>query len=163
MRLTLGVGCVLVALAVLAGGCESPEPGATAPPAAKEAVPTTIPAPPDVASPPADAAKTASGIAYKILKPGTGTVHPTPQSTVTANYTGWTLDGHMFDSSVVNNKPLVYPLYRLIPGWVEGMQLMVVGEKRRFWIPGNLAYDASPDPTAPKGMLVFDIELLNIQ
>lgn len=69
----------------------------------------------------------------------------------------------MFDSSVVRNEPATFPLNRVIPGWTEGVQLMVVGEKRRFWIPGALAYDNSPRPGAPKGMLVFDVELLAIR
>jgi len=122
-----------------------------------------IPPPPDVAAPPADALRTPSGIASKIINVGLGSIHPTPRSTVTAHYTGWTTDGKMFDSSVMRGEPMTSPLDQLIPGWVEGMQLMVKGEKRRFWIPGNLAYDNSPDPSAPKGTLVFDIELLDIR
>ena len=69
----------------------------------------------------------------------------------------------MFDSSVQRGEPLTFPLNGVIKGWTEGVQLMVVGEKRRFWIPGSLAYDNSPRPGAPKGMLVFDIELLGIE
>jgi len=122
-----------------------------------------IPAPPDVKAPPADAKKTASGLASKVIKAGTGTVHPGPTSNVTVHYSGWTTDGKMFDSSVARNQPATFPLNRVIPGWTEGVQLMVVGEKRRFWIPGNLAYDNSPRTDTPKGMLVFDVELLAIQ
>jgi peptidylprolyl isomerase len=122
-----------------------------------------IPAPPDVAKAPADAAVTPSGIASKVLTPGTGTTHPTGTSNVTVHYTGWTTDGKMFDSSVVRGNPSSFPLDGVIKGWTEGVQLMVVGEKRRFWIPGNLAYDNSPRPGAPKGTLVFDIELLAIK
>jgi len=70
----------------------------------------------------------------------------------------------MFDSSVVRGEPAEFPLNQVISGWTEGVQLMVVGEKRRFWIPGPLAYDNLPDnPDAPKGMLVFDIELLAVK
>jgi peptidylprolyl isomerase len=69
----------------------------------------------------------------------------------------------MFDSSVARGEPAEFALNAVIPGWTEGLQLMVVGEKRRFWIPGNLAYDNSPRPDAPKGMLVFDIELLDVK
>ena len=118
--------------------------------------------PPDVAAPPADAQKTPSGLASKVLTKGTGTAHPTASSSVTVHYSGWTTDGKMFDSSVARNEPATFPLNRVIPGWTEGVQLMVVGEKRRFWIPGALAYDNSPRPGAPKGMLVFDVELLKI-
>jgi peptidylprolyl isomerase len=128
----------------------------------KEETPS-IPPPPDVAAPPADAARTASGLASKVLKVGTSNVRPGPTSTVRGNYTGWTTDGKMFDSSVARGEPAQFALNAVIPGWTEGLQLMVVGEKRRFWIPGNLAYDDSPRPDAPKGMLVFDIELLAVQ
>lgn len=120
-----------------------------------------IPAPPDVAAAPADASTTASGLACKVLQPGNSNVRPTATSTVTVHYTGWTTDGKMFDSSVTRNEPLVYPLNQLIPGWIEGVQLMVVGEKRRFWIPSQLAYNNAPG--TPQGTLVFDIELLGVK
>jgi peptidylprolyl isomerase len=119
-----------------------------------------IPAPPDVASVPADAARTASNLAYKVLKPGTGTRHPRPNSEVTVHYTGWTTDGKMFDSSVARGEPATFGLDAVIPGWTEGVQMMVEGEKRRFWIPARLAYEGSPG--RPQGMLVFEIELLRI-
>jgi FKBP-type peptidyl-prolyl cis-trans isomerase len=154
----------LVALALAgAAACSSedtskPERAPAPPPAA-----ATIPAPPDVAAPPADAQRTPSGLAFKILQPGTGTRHPRPTSVVVAHYTGWKTNGEMVDSSVTRGEPLTYPLNKLIDGWVEGMQMMVAGEKRRFWIPEGLAYGKSADPTAPKGMLVFDIELLEVR
>jgi peptidylprolyl isomerase len=69
----------------------------------------------------------------------------------------------MFDSSVVRGEPIAFSLSGVIKGWTEGVQLMVEGEKTRFWIPANLAYGENPRPGAPSGMLVFDIELLNIQ
>jgi peptidylprolyl isomerase len=119
-------------------------------------------APADVAAAPADAQKTKSGLATKVLKAGTGTVHPTSTSTVTVHYTGWTTDGRMFDSSVLKGAPASFPLDKVIKGWTEGVQLMVPGESRRFWIPGKLAYDAIDRPDVPKGMLVFDIELLAV-
>jgi FKBP-type peptidyl-prolyl cis-trans isomerase len=122
-----------------------------------------IPAPADVAKPPADALKTASGIASRVLSVGLGSVHPTPANTVTVNYTGWTTDGKMFDSSSSQGGPVSFPLNQVIPGWTEAVQLMVKGEKRRFWIPGKLAYDDSTDPRNPKGTLVFDIELIEIR
>ena len=119
-----------------------------------------IPAPSDVASPPADATTTSSGLASKVLKPGTGKAHPTARSRVRVHYSGWTTDGKMFDSSVARGEPATFPLNRVIAGWTEGLQLMVVGEKRRLWIPEALAYKGQRDP---KGVLVFDIELLNIR
>ncbi len=119
--------------------------------------------PPDVASVPADAQKTRTGLASKVLKAGTGTKHPSASSTVTVHYSVWTPDGKMFDSSVQRGQPASFPLDRVIAGWTEGLQLMVEGEQRRFWIPGKLAYDDVDQRGAPKGMLVFDVELIKIQ
>jgi peptidylprolyl isomerase len=119
--------------------------------------PTT---PPDVAAAPADAEVTRSGLASKVLQAGTGTVHPKSTSTVQVHYSGWTTDGQMFDSSVVRGTPTSFPLNGVIAGWTEGLQLMVEGEKRRFWIPAKLAYDNAPGK--PAGTLVFDVELIKI-
>jgi peptidylprolyl isomerase len=141
---------VLLLLAAVACSSESTTNG--------PARPTT---PPDVAAPPADAQKTASGLAFKILKAGSGTDHPTPMSTVRVHYTGWKTDGEMIDSSVVRGEPAEFGLFQVIDGWTEGLQLMTAGETRRFWIPGSLAYDGMPG--RPQGMLVFDIELLEIK
>jgi peptidylprolyl isomerase len=121
-------------------------------------VPTHAPA--DLKKPDEGAIKTRSGLAYKILREGTGTRHPTKFSTVTVNYTGWSTDGKMFDSSLERGAPSTFPLDRVIPGWTEGLQLMTEGEKARFWIPQDLAYQGKQPPY---GMLVFDIELLNVQ
>ena len=118
-------------------------------------------APEDVAAPPADAEVTPSGVASKVLQPGTGTVNPGPTDVVMVHYTGWTTDGAMFDSSVTRGEPATFPLDRVIPGWTEGLQLMVVGETRRLWIPVELAYQGMPG--RPEGMLVFDVQLLAIQ
>ena len=116
--------------------------------------------PSDVAGPPADATTTASGLAYRVLQPGTGTAHPSATSHVEVHYSGWTTDGQMFDSSIVRGDSAQFPLNRVIAGWTEGVQLMVVGEKTRFWIPEELAYRGQRG--APAGMLVFDVELLGI-
>jgi FKBP-type peptidyl-prolyl cis-trans isomerase len=118
-------------------------------------------APKDVAAPPADAKKTAKGTSYKVLKKGTGKDKPTASSTVKVHYTGWTTDGRMFDSSVTRNQPAEFPLNGVIQGWTDGLQTMVVGEKTRFWIPEELAYGGQPG--RPAGMLVFDVELLEIK
>ena len=119
-------------------------------------------APADVAAPPADAEKTASGLASKVLEASVGsTVKPTATSVVTVHYTGWTTDGKAFDSSVARGRPATFPLNRVIAGWTEGLQLMTVGESRRFWIPEELAYKGRPG--RPAGMLVFDVELLEIR
>ena len=120
----------------------------------------TIPAPSDVAAAPSDAATTSSGLASKVIEAGTGTDHPGPTSTVTVHYSGWHTTGEMFDSSVARGEPASFPLNRVISGWTEGVQLMVVGEKRRFWIPEDLAYGGRAG--YPAGMLVFDVELIAI-
>ncbi|HEY4220250.1 MAG TPA: FKBP-type peptidyl-prolyl cis-trans isomerase [Myxococcota bacterium] len=127
--------------------------------------PKPLPVPPtptDVAAPPKDAQKTASGIAYKVLSKGTGTVHPVPADTVEVHYAGWTTDGKMFDNDYARGTTTKFPLGGVIKGWTEGVQLMTVGEKTRFWIPAELAYGNNPRPGAPQGMLVFDIELVSI-
>ena len=121
--------------------------------------PRELPAPADVAAPPADAKVTASGLAYKVLTPGQGDAHPVAESKVNVHYTGWTTDGKMFDSSVVRCKPIDFPLNRVIAGWTEGLQLMTKGEKAMFWIPESIAYQGRPG--APSGMLVFEVELLD--
>jgi FKBP-type peptidyl-prolyl cis-trans isomerase len=121
--------------------------------------PTT---PEDVAAAPATAEKTASGIASRVLKKGTGAAHPKATDNVRVHYSGWTTDGKLFDSSVTSNEPIVFPLNQVIPGWTEGVQLMVEGEQRRLWIPAKLAYGENPPPGAPAGTLVFDVELLEI-
>ncbi len=120
----------------------------------------SIPAPADVAAPPADAVRTPTGLVSKVLVPGSGTRHPRPNSQVVVHYTGWTTDGKMFDSSVTKGQPASFSLDGVIDGWTEGVQMMVVGEKRRFWIPAKLAYEGKD---GPQGTLVFDIELLRIE
>ena len=117
-------------------------------------------APEDVAVPPDDAQKTASGLAYKCLSKGEGDEHPTASSRVRVHYTGWTSDGEMFDSSVERGEPAEFGLNQVIAGWTEGVQLMAVGDKYRFWIPENLAYRGMPG--APAGQLTFDVELIAV-
>jgi peptidylprolyl isomerase len=95
-----------------------------------------------------------------MIKPGTGTRHPTAASNVTVHYTGWTTDGKMFDSSITRGMPISFELGGVIKGWTEGVQLMMQGEKARFWIPQDLAYKGQ---SAPYGMLVFDIELIDFK
>jgi FKBP-type peptidyl-prolyl cis-trans isomerase len=121
----------------------------------------SVPAPDDVAAPPADAKKTASGLASKVLTPGKGTTHPASTDLVTVHYSGWTTDGKNFDSSLTGGKPVTFPLDKVIAGWTEGVQLMVAGEKRRFWIPEELAYKGKEG--RPAGMLVFDVVLISFK
>jgi FKBP-type peptidyl-prolyl cis-trans isomerase len=146
---------VVASLVLALGGCRLKEEDTPMP---------VIPAPPDVAAVPADASVTASGLASKVLQPGNSNIRPTATSTVRVHYTGWTTAGEMFDSSVTRGEPFETGLDGVITGWTEGVQLMVVGEKRRFWIPGKLAYgDTNPNPQLPTGTLVFDIELLGVR
>ena len=121
-------------------------------------------APADVAKAPEAAIVTESGLASVVLQAGTGTEHPAATDTVKVHYTGWETNGEMFDSSVKRGEPTSFPLNRVIPGWTEGVQLMVVGEKRRFWIPEGLAYGPKQEGGGrPGGLLVFDVELLEIE
>lgn len=136
---------------------KSAEPAELPPP--KE---TDLPPPDDVKAPPATAQRTPSGLSYLVLTPGQGKVHPKPTDSVSVHYTGWTTNGRMFDSSVVRGAPTSFGVSDVIPGWTEGLQLMVEGEKTRFWIPADLAYGNHPPRGAPAGMLVFEVELLEI-
>jgi len=126
-----------------------------------ETRPSPLIPPPDVKEPPADAKRTATGLAYKVLRPGTGLRRPSSFSTVTVHYTGWTTDGKMFDSSVPRGQATTFALDSVIKGWTEGLQLMVEGERTRFWIPQDLAYKG--EAGQPKGMLVFDVELVQVK
>jgi len=118
--------------------------------------------PEDVAAIPENAEVRPSGLATRVLIAGEGTKHPSKLDTVTVHYSGWTTDGEMFDSSVMRGSPASFGLSQVIAGWTEGVQLMVEGEKRRFWIPGRLAYGENPRGGAPAGTLVFDVELIKI-
>jgi FKBP-type peptidyl-prolyl cis-trans isomerase len=171
MRTTvLRLPALVFTLVALGAACNKAADKPAAPPEEKKAPPApaqpaTPPpdpnAPSDVKAAPADAEKTASGLASKVLKPGTGKDKPKAADQVTVHYTGWTTDGRKFDSSVDRGEPAKFPLDQVIKGWTEGLQLMVVGEKRRFWIPAAIAYGETPSrPGAPAGMLVFDVELL---
>lgn len=111
-------------------------------------------------TPPPNALYTASGIAFVVLRAGSGTRHPTREGRVTVHYEGWTADGNRFDSSYARGEPATFPLPAVIAGWQDAVPLMVEGEKTRFWIPAELAYGDVPG--RPSGMLVFDIELVRI-
>ena len=107
--------------------------------------------------------ETASGLQYKVLTQGDGTEHPNATSKVKVHYHGTLLDGTVFDSSVDRGEPISFGLNQVIKGWTEGVQLMVVDEKTRFYIPSNLAYGNKPAGKIGAGaLLIFDVELLAI-
>ena len=107
-----------------------------------------------------------SGLQYKVLKKGKGGKSPKLTDTVVAHYRGTLLDGTEFDSSYRRNEPLELPVGGVIPGWIEALQLMHVGDKWQLFIPSDLAYGprGTPGgPIPPNSTLIFDIELLGIK
>jgi peptidylprolyl isomerase len=106
---------------------------------------------------------TASGLQYKVLEKGAGQVHPTANSEVKVHYHGSLINGTVFDSSVERGTPISFGLNQVIPGWTEGVQLMVEGDKFRFYIPSRLAYGNRATGKIPAGsLLIFDVELIAI-
>lgn len=119
------------------------------------------PTPPDVAAPPENAQKTPLGVFYRHLsRPRTGP-KPSPNDTVRVHYSGWTTDGRLIDSSRIKGTPAEFSLKGVMTGWTDGIPVMSVGDKVRFWIPEQLAYASSPGK--PQGMLVFDVELVDFK
>lgn len=106
-----------------------------------------------------------SGLKYRELEPGDGSVHPTARDVVTVHYTGVLEDGEVFDSSIERGQPAVFPLGNVIKGWTEGVQLMTPGARFQFLIPHDLAYgeDGFGDIIPPLETLQFEIELLAVQ
>jgi len=106
---------------------------------------------------------TASGLQIKQLQNGTGAVHAKPSDKVKVHYHGTLIDGSVFDSSVDRGEPIEFSLTQVIPGWTEGLQLMVEGEKSRLFIPSNLGYGNRKSGPIPAGStLIFDVELIAI-
>jgi FKBP-type peptidyl-prolyl cis-trans isomerase FkpA/FKBP-type peptidyl-prolyl cis-trans isomerase FklB len=106
---------------------------------------------------------TASGLQYQQLRPGKGP-HPTATDTVRVDYVGTLLDGTTFDSTYAIDHSATLALNQVMPGWSEGVQLMTVGSKYRFWVPAPLAYGEAgkPGEIEPNAPLVFEVELLEI-
>lgn len=107
---------------------------------------------------------TESGLQYEVITEGTG-AKPKADDTVRVHYKGTLLDGETFDSSYDRNEPVQFALQQVVPGWQEGLQLMPVGSKYKFWIPGKLGYGEQGTPGGPIGpnaTLVFEVELLDI-
>ena len=107
--------------------------------------------------------ETASGLQYEVMVQGTGP-KPGPTTKVTTHYHGTTIDGIIFDSSVQRGQPLSFGLNQVISGWTEGLQLMPVGSKYKFFIPYNLAYgERGAGGSIPGGAaLIFEVELISI-
>ena len=105
---------------------------------------------------------TASGLQYLVLKEGNG-VKPGPNDAVTVHYTGRLIDGTVFDSSVERGEPATFAVGQVIPGWVEGLQLMSEGAAWRLFIPSNLAYGPhGTGPIQPNSTLIFDVQLIKV-
>jgi FKBP-type peptidyl-prolyl cis-trans isomerase len=119
-------------------------------------------APPDVSAPPSTATKTASGLFYRVLEKGKGARHPKGTDKVRVHYIGWTTDGRFYASTGEGRKPTHVRVDEVVKGLAEGFQLMVEGEKMRFWIPAELAFGVASRTNVPAGMVVFDVELLSI-
>lgn len=107
---------------------------------------------------------TASGLQYEVLRPGNG-AKPSANDTVTVNYKGSLINGTVFDDSYARGESATFPLNRVISGWTEGVQLMQVGSKYKFYIPYQLGYGINgAEPTIPGGsVLIFEVELLSIK
>lgn len=105
---------------------------------------------------------TESGLQYLVLKKGNG-VKPGPEDAVTVHYTGRLIDGTVFDSSVERGEPATFAVGQVIPGWVEGLQLMSEGAAWRLFIPSNLAYGPhGTGPIQPNSTLIFDVQLIKV-
>ena len=105
---------------------------------------------------------TPSGLQYQVLREGSGP-KPQPTDKVRVNYKGTLLDGTVFDSSYDRGEPVEFALNQVIPGWTEGVQLMPVNSKYKFWVPANLAYGPNGQPPiGANATLVFEVELLGI-
>lgn len=105
---------------------------------------------------------TPSGLQYMVLRQGAG-LRPKPSDKVRVNYHGTLIDGTVFDSSYDRGQEAEFALNQVIPGWTEGVSMMPVGAKYRFWIPSELAYgEKGPPSIGPNAMLIFDVELMGI-
>lgn len=135
------------------------EAAAAAIPKGPSPLASEVATPPDVAAAPADAKRTSSGLAYKVLTPGSG---PSPKEgqSVEVHYSGWTPQGRLFDSSVSRHNPLALPLAKASAGWREALSSMKVGERRRLWLTEEQA--RQDGLTLPPGPLVYELELLTI-
>lgn len=122
------------------------------------------PTPTNVNEPPTSATRTSSGLAYEILKNGTGTTHPSVTSKVLVQFSAWRSDGRLYETTIMGNHPALVTLASAPTSWREALPLMVAGEKARFWVPSALAYGDKPaNRFHPPGALVYEIELLEVE
>ena len=170
------IGCVVLAAALTACKGKTPAPAEGAPNgpqifqtkrAVKVEVDTSAPA--NVGAVPEEAQRSDSGLAWVVLTESAGDAHPGEGDVVVMNFIGWTAEGKLVQESLSNARSAAIPFGALFPGWREGLQLMVPGEKRRFWIPGKLAHGEAKPGEAPAGkgpplgMLVYDVELISFE
>jgi peptidylprolyl isomerase len=121
------------------------------------------PTPTDLKAPPKTAKKTKTGLVYQVLKKSESKQRPSVDRRVKVRYTGWFPDGTLFESTELSGRPAEFSFGDMLAGWKEGLALMVVGEKTRFWVPANLAYGEKPRRRGmPSGNLIYDIELIEI-
>jgi FKBP-type peptidyl-prolyl cis-trans isomerase FklB len=106
-----------------------------------------------------------SGLQYEVIKNGTDTLKPSLANKVKCHYHGTLINGEIFDSSVERGEPVSFPLGNVILGWQEGLQLMTVGSKWKFYIPSDLAYgdQQKGDKIVPGSLLIFEVELLGVE
>ncbi len=152
---------ISLGLASCLGACSKeprPQEESSSPVDAAPNAPLDLAAPPDLAAPQADAKQTPSGIPFRVLQRATSTERPREYDRVTVSYSAWTSDGKLLDSSEKKGRPVSLIPYRIIPAWGEALQLMAVGEKRRFWVPAELSLTGIPG--ASTGELVFDVEVV---
>jgi len=123
-------------------------------------------APPNIGVIPEDARKSESGLAWVVTEKGSGVEHPSDTDLAIINFIGWAEDGKLIDESLTSGRPAAVPVEHMFPGMSEGVKSMVAGEKRRLWIPKEIGFakaetgDPAGAAEAPKGMVVYDVELL---
>ena len=121
------------------------------------------PIPVDLKAPPASATKLESGVSYRRIKQGSGTEHPSSKTQMLLDFSGWTRNGDLIESTVMAGHPASFELISALRGWREVLQLMVAGDKVRIWIPAAVPFGEKPRRGQPKGDLVYELELLALQ
>jgi peptidylprolyl isomerase len=120
------------------------------------------PVPPDLKLPPRNATKLESGVSFRRIKKGTGTQHPSGKSRMLLQFSGWTVDGDLIESSVMAGQPASFDMLTVLRGWRETLLHMVPGDKVRVWIPAAMAFGDKPRRGQPKGDVVYELELLSL-